>query len=147
MHSILESKDLKVTLNNHHWGVHPTDFQRQLSSQFYLISTNVDEKGKPFVSTMEHKFWPVYGVQWHPEKNNFEMSVGKDGELYEAIEHSYEAVLASQWTANFFVNECRKSPNSFKDWKEAQNRLIYNYQPQRTGFSFIQKYYFDNIVY
>ena len=36
------------------------------------MSTNTDENGIEFVSTIEHKTRPIYGTQWHPEKNNFE---------------------------------------------------------------------------
>ena len=43
--------------------------------------------------------YPFYGVQWHPEKNNFEWS------LNENIPHSDHATVISQTAANFFVQE------------------------------------------
>ena len=64
----------KVTFNSHHEGIYPHHFVRtdELNSFYRILSTNVDRKGRPFVSTIESKKYPIYGVQWHPEKNRFE---------------------------------------------------------------------------
>ena len=43
--------------------------------------------------------YPIYGVQFHPEKNGFEWMVD------EAIPHSQHAVIIMQNLANFFVQE------------------------------------------
>jgi anthranilate/para-aminobenzoate synthase component II len=51
-----------------------------------------------FVSSIEHKVYPFFGVQFHPEKNAFEWKI-------ESIPHSADAVLAEQFYGNFFVNE------------------------------------------
>ena len=45
------------------------------------------------------KMYPIYGTQWHPEKNAFEWAPDQ------AINHSDHAVLIAQRAANFFVNE------------------------------------------
>ena len=45
------------------------------------------------------KKYPVYGVQWHPEKNGFEWTT-KEG-----INHSEHAVAIMQYAANFLVQE------------------------------------------
>jgi len=62
------------TINLHQDGVDPGVFTSNphLDQQLTLLSTNVDRKGKPFASTYEAKDWPLYGVQWHPERNAFE---------------------------------------------------------------------------
>merc|ERR1712183_490038 len=75
-----------VTMNNHQRGISPEAFvsDRLLSSMFKIISTNIDRLGKPFVSTIEAKnttMFPFYGVQWHPEKNNFEFGLVKGTNL------------------------------------------------------------------
>ena len=43
--------------------------------------------------------YPIYGTQWHPEKNVFEWTT-KEG-----INHSEHAVMIAQTAANFFVSE------------------------------------------
>ena len=49
-----------------------------------------------FYSVMDY---PFYGVQFHPEKSNFEWMVDS------VVSHSAESVLVSQYFANFFVSE------------------------------------------
>jgi len=145
--NILSNPDMNVTLNNHHWGVSPEKFQKYLANQFNLISINNDEDGKTFVSTMQHKLYPVFGVQWHPEKNNFELGMDPGQQMHEAINHSLEAILASQYASNFFVHQCRFNGHKFASWEELEAKLIYNYAPVRSGVDFVQKYYFDTFVF
>jgi len=133
-----------VTLNNHHWSLAVSDFRRYMGKNFRLISTNFDDNGVEFVSTWESKDFPVYAVQWHPEKNNFEHDRDpQTGLPYEQIPHTMEAVRVSQALANFFVDEARKCPNKFADWKLEQKLLIKNYQVYVTGPGFEQSYLFN----
>lgn len=70
--SILSSQN--VTMNNHHYGIYTPHFKstEALSSFFDLLSVNKDRTGDEFVSTIEAFKYPIYGTQWHPEKNPFE---------------------------------------------------------------------------
>lgn len=63
-----------VTFNSHIEGIYPEHFLQNdaLNSFYRILSTNEDRKGRPFVSTMEARNYPIFGVQWHPEKNRFE---------------------------------------------------------------------------
>ncbi len=72
VYEILETQN--VTMNNHHYGIYTKHFQEteKLSSFYNLISTNVDRQGVEFVSTFEAFKYPIFGVQWHPEKNIYE---------------------------------------------------------------------------
>ena len=87
-----------VTLNSHHMGVEPEAFlhNQNLNKLFEVTSVNVDAKGRSFVSTIEprdpHKM-PIYGVQYHPEKNAFEYGTFPGTNIpYKAIDHSEQAV-------------------------------------------------------
>eukprot|EP00948_MAST-09A_sp_MAST-9A-sp1_P000461 g461.t1 len=67
-----------VTMNNHHKGIAPSRFQNtstSLNTSYRLLSISYDKMGQSFVSSMEHMDLPIYGVQFHPEKNNFEYGV------------------------------------------------------------------------
>ncbi|KAJ1455822.1 peptidase C26, partial [Pelagophyceae sp. CCMP2097] len=102
-----------VTFNSHDHGVLLSTFEAtpDLASFFAVISTNhLAKSGAEFVSTMEAFDYPFYGTQWHPEKANFEWSLGPD---YSNIPHSPTAVEASQATANFFVEAARGSSHVF----------------------------------
>lgn len=63
-----------VTMNNHHYGIWTENFKKNtvLSSFFNVLSTNEDRNGDSFISTMESFKYPIFGSQWHPEKNTFE---------------------------------------------------------------------------
>ena len=87
-------------------------------------------------SFLTGKTYPFYGVQWHPEKNAFEW------EPTQATSHTSHAVEITQATANFFVNEARKSNHHFYDQESEAKALIYNYCPVFTDSVFEQKYYF-----
>jgi gamma-glutamyl hydrolase len=72
LYNILETED--VTMNNHHFGIYPSTFEKTstLRSFFNILSTNMDRQNVEFISTVEAYKYPIYGSQWHPEKNNFE---------------------------------------------------------------------------
>lgn len=98
-----------------------------MTSQWRILSTNNDREGFTFISAMEHKLYPIYGVQFHPEKNAFEFK-----ENY-GISHSRSGIQAMQHLSNFFVDECKKNEHSFSDKELEMNSLIYNYNPIYIG--------------
>ena len=128
-----------ITMNAHHSGVAPLAGanNKQFSDFYSVLSTNNGRQGKEFISTIEAKDYPIYGTQYHPEKINFEWVVEK-----EPIPHSFDAVVASQYFANFFVNEARKSSQTLTN---ENDYLIYNYNTNFTGKSggyFTETYFF-----
>jgi len=132
-----------VTMNNHHYGIWTEHFEQttSLTSFFNVLSTNNDRLGSNFVSTIESIKYPIFGSQWHPEKNTYEW--GKtNGIPNEAINHSPEAVLIAQYTSNFFVQQARKNNHKYPTPAAEEAALIYNYQPAKTTGSFIQEYFF-----
>jgi len=89
------------------------------------------------VSSMEGTDVPIYGVQWHPERPQFEWSD-------EGFNHNPAAVAAMQYMANFFVSEARKaSSHAFPDDSPVWESLkIWNFSPLADGNSY-QCYFFD----
>jgi len=134
-----------VTANSHHWCLTRENFTRFELNKFWKdpLSINFDENGFEFISSIEAKDYPFYGTQFHPEKNNFEWS-----QLYSEIPHSLEAVKVSNYFANFFVSESRKSSHNFPTRSDEDASLIYNYSPHFTGkkeidWAFQQAYVFQ----
>jgi gamma-glutamyl hydrolase len=121
-----------ITMNNHGAGVAPADFEEILGGTVEMLSTNVDRIGRPFVSTFEHKSYPFYGSQWHPEKNAFEWNPK------ESIPHSADAVSLMQHVANFFVNEARKNDHAFESVEAETAALIYNFRTTFTDAGFTE---------
>mmetsp|Transcript_31239 Transcript_31239/g.62089 ORF Transcript_31239/g.62089 Transcript_31239/m.62089 type:complete len:318 (-) Transcript_31239:186-1139(-) len=134
-----------VTMNNHHYGIYPEHFAStpELSGFYNMLSTNKDRQGVEFVSMIEAYKYPIFGSQWHPEKNNFEWGETSEGVPNEAINHSHDAILASQYMGNFFVDQARLSQHKFASEPEEDAAMIYNYKPTKTTGSFMQEYFFQ----
>lgn len=114
-----------VTYNHHRECISTETYSQdeQLKKFYNCLSTNRGKKGKEFVSTIEAYDYPFYGTQWHPEKNSLEWT------LYEAINHSEEAVAVTQYVADFFVNQARLSGHRFPSKEEEDAALIYHDDP------------------
>ncbi|CAL1542810.1 unnamed protein product [Lymnaea stagnalis] len=129
-----------VTQNNHRWSLLLEDYQKisVLGNFYHLLTTSVGKDNKEFVSTFEAFKYPFYGVQWHPEKNIF---IWGDNQ---AIDHSFDAIKVTQYFANFFVNEARKSSHHYDSSVEEANAVIENamrvFVPD---FNTSEKFYFN----
>jgi gamma-glutamyl hydrolase len=134
---------LPVTLNSHHWCLTMENFTKFEMEKFWRpLSTNIDQEGLEFLSAMESRDYPIYGTQFHPEKNAYEWAPKLPG-----IPHSREAVNVAQYFAEFFIDTARQSSHSFQSRSEEESHLIYNYQPVYTGaqmdnWAFQQAYVF-----
>lgn len=99
---------------------------------------------KPHVTHMEHRKYPIFAVQYHPERTIFEWGVEGTGELAQKISRSRNAILLSQYTSTFFVFACRKSPNKFKCLIDQHTKLIYQYPKTFFGAGIVEMYLFDH---
>ncbi|XP_036623791.1 gamma-glutamyl hydrolase [Trichosurus vulpecula] len=129
-----------LTSNFHRWSLSLKNFtmNKKLREFYKVLSTNTYEDIE-FISTVEAYDYPIYGVQWHPEKSAFEWK------NLTGIVHSPLAIKTSFYMAYFFVNEARKSHHYFASEAEEAKELIYNYNPVFTGNAsvFQQCYFFD----
>lgn len=144
LYTVLETQN--VTMNNHHYGIYPGHFMQTpaLSTFYNMLSTNKDRRGTEFVSTVEAFDYPIYGLQWHPEKNAFEWGMTVDGIPKEAINHSPYAIEVEQYMADFLVQQARNSTHKFSSPTAEASALIYNYPVTHTSGSFVQEYFFAN---
>lgn len=134
-----------MTPNFHHFCLTKENLTAfGLDDDWRVLSVNDDEYGLEFVSTMEHRRYPYYGVQFHPEKNLYEWIINRN------ISHTSTAIRAAQYFGNFFIDETRRSQNRFAGGVEEENRvLIYNYQTNFTALvksAYEQCYLFDENV-
>ncbi|XP_061121988.1 gamma-glutamyl hydrolase [Syngnathus typhle] len=127
-----------LTENSHQWSLPMEAFNRSntLTSFYKVLSTNTDGKIE-FLSTMEAFDYPIYGTQWHPEKNAFEWR-----KPY--VAHTPLGVRLTFYMAEFFVGEARKNLHRFATKDEESQALIYNFSPVRASAEsvFEQIYYF-----
>lgn len=143
----LESEN--ITYHWHKYGFYPEIFGKneKLSDMFKVLSTSVDDESEePFVSSYEAREYPIYGVMWHPEKNNYEFKTARQTR----IPHSSNAIQVTQYLSRFFVDEARKSKHRFPSAEMEEKYLIYQHSPvqpdETLGFlslSFQQIYIFS----
>uniref|UniRef100_A0A182PMI1 folate gamma-glutamyl hydrolase n=1 Tax=Anopheles epiroticus TaxID=199890 RepID=A0A182PMI1_9DIPT len=130
-----------VTANFHQFCVTEANLTAYgLDEDWRVMSVDRDWNGMEFISTIEHKSYPFYGIQFHPEKNIYEWVPNKN------ISHTANAIRASQYFADFFIGEARKSEHRFANEATLEKHVIYNYQPIFTGLkrsSFEQCYMFQ----
>ncbi|ELK02337.1 Gamma-glutamyl hydrolase [Pteropus alecto] len=129
-----------LTANFHKWSLSKMNFTKnaKLKEFFNVLTTNTDGTIE-FISTVEGYKYPVYGVQWHPEKAPYEW--GK----FPGISHAPNAVRAAFYLADFFVSEARKNSHHFESDVEEDEALIYQFHPVYTAniSSFQQSYIFN----
>lgn len=133
-----------ITYNSHGKCLTPENFTAFGLDRFFRpTSTNVGPDGVTFISSMEALSYPFYGVQFHPEKNNFEWT---DRKGHTHVPHTKKAVQASQYLGNFFLEEARKNNHSFASPAEESSALIYNYPVTFTQdhSAFTQMYIFSS---
>uniref|UniRef100_A0A8C0WZ17 folate gamma-glutamyl hydrolase n=1 Tax=Castor canadensis TaxID=51338 RepID=A0A8C0WZ17_CASCN len=89
-----------LTANFHKWSLSVKNFTMndKLMNFFNVLTTNTDGKIE-FISSMEGYKYPVYGVQWHPEKAPYEWK------SLSGISHAPNAVKTAFYLAQFFVSE------------------------------------------
>nr|CAD7263147.1 unnamed protein product [Timema shepardi] len=101
---ILKTKD--VNANFHSYCVTEKNMTKMgLIPDWRILATNHDLNGLEFVSVIESRDFPYYGVIAHPEKNPYEFNPTRN------YPHSAGAVVVAQFFANFFVDEALKRGN------------------------------------
>jgi gamma-glutamyl hydrolase len=142
-----------ITMNNHHQGIEPQWFIQNdaLARMWYTTSTNYDLNHRPFVSTIEPRYpnhFPLYGVQYHPEKNAFEYATYPNTNIpYESIDHTAVGVAFSISMAQYFVDLVRygQEHNPYHDYtKVDQFPTIATTYPIQTGIQFEEIYIVPN---
>jgi gamma-glutamyl hydrolase len=103
-------EDKNSTAQNHDFGISPTDFEANADlRRFYnVLATAVDENGREYVAAIEGKYYPIYGVQWHPERQ-------KTGGPF----------------ADFFISELRKNTHRGCHIKAKASESIYSATAKR----------------
>ncbi|XP_050001145.1 gamma-glutamyl hydrolase [Alexandromys fortis] len=129
-----------LTANFHKWSLSVKNFTKneKLKKVFNILTTNTDGNIE-FISSMEGFTYPIYAVQWHPEKAPYEW---KD---LGGISHAPNAVKTAFYLADFLVSEARKNNQRYENEFEEMKSLIYQFSPVYTGniSSFQQCYMFD----
>ncbi|XP_066952436.1 gamma-glutamyl hydrolase-like isoform X1 [Macrobrachium rosenbergii] len=134
---------LNTTVNFHSWCMTPENFTASgLSKDFKVLATSYDFDDLEYVALFEHNDLPIFGSQFHPEKNLYEWV---SDEEHSAIPHDSPSVGVSQYFSSFFINQARYNKQGFATDEEEQAALLYNYGVTFTGaqgWPFTEAYFF-----
>lgn len=119
---IMEVATQPVTMNFHHYGILYDDFMNNtnLRTNYTILSTNVGDDGFEYISSSEHKKYPFYTVQFHPETNLYKFYP----DSYHYPSHSSTARELADLLSQKFIDEARKNANSFGDYDELKTVLV-----------------------
>ena len=120
-------------------GIRPEEYTTNpaLSGMYKMLSVMTTMYGEEYVGLIEAIRYPIYGSQFHPEKNIYEWWTG------ETIPHTFHSVAVATYFTNFFISESRKNSNQFSSEAELQPYLIYNWAPYYWNLDPVQVYLFD----
>lgn len=142
-----------ISMNYHVSGIDPQLYAPAspfpaLRRFFAMLSTNVDRKvvpllsasglvltavqGRPFVSSVQAREYPIFATQFHPERPAFSFSDAPDDE---GLVHTRAAVQANNELAQVFVDVARRSSRSFGSFAAALPHLLYHLVPHYQGQS------------
>ncbi|XP_049313877.1 gamma-glutamyl hydrolase [Bactrocera dorsalis] len=88
---------------------------------WHILAKNEDAKGLEFASIIEHRRYPFFGSQFHPES-----------------ECSPECNKVKEFLARFFVDQCRSCGNRFESDKDERRHLIQNFPVTISGKSTVR---------
>lgn len=117
LHSIpKEFYSQKIFNVNHDHAITPEFFYNNgsLKEFFNVLSLSHTSNNKyEFVSTIQGKHYPFFGLQWHPEKPNYEWT------RLQRINRDPASIISGDIVAAFFVEYCsltgHKTPQAFID--------------------------------
>lgn len=117
--NLMQTSDL--VFMSHHDGVGPETFDKheELRDAFIINATTVDRQGRQVVASIEHRNYPFFGIQFHPEKptNIFCPKVH--------VRHTLDSSRLAQAFSNYFVTHARRNTQHFPNgWGDIQKHLF-----------------------
>ena len=78
-----------------------TFYELGVNESYNILSTSFDKLETEYISTIEHKHFPIFGTQWHPEKAPFEWKRS-------TIPHTADAVSIHHHVMEVFMEHGEK---------------------------------------
>ena len=92
---------------HHQFCIDYDNTMRDLSHLITPLTYFYDESGQRYITSLEFKKYPFYGIQFHPEKISYEWRV--------EINRTKGAIMAAFNLAYAFVQDCKKSKHVFNE--------------------------------
>lgn len=125
---------------NHRYGFNTSLlFEQPHISEFFTITAKgVDNNGKEFIAGLEAKNYPIYTVQYHPERVLSEWLNMTDN-----LNHPEESAQAIIVQSMFLISEAKKNSNSFKNVEAIDRFLINNHEHVYMNATWPKTYFYD----
>jgi len=138
---VSELNDEPLIYFNHKFGFFPEQFEKNkwLRDSIDVLSTTNLEEGQNVVSMIKHRKYPFIGVQFHPEKIQFEHRSSVQTNV------SFQSVEASHRMAMMFFDQVNKNTNEFGRESKLEAMLIYNYPMYKSSGPYEQIYVFPKV--
>uniref|UniRef100_A0A0A1XRN7 folate gamma-glutamyl hydrolase n=1 Tax=Zeugodacus cucurbitae TaxID=28588 RepID=A0A0A1XRN7_ZEUCU len=108
--------EVKISMEQEPFGHHRHKYCVSLKTAesfvdvWHILAKNKDAKGLEFASIIEHRKYPFFGTQFHPES-----------------QCSQECSKIIEYLSKFFVDQCRRNSNRFQSDEEQKRHLIQNF--------------------
>ena len=126
---------------NHKYAFTPEQINnnKYAKDNIEILSTTKLENNKNIVSMIKHKQYPFIGVQFHPEKIQFEHRSSVKTNV------SFESIEASHRLAMMFFDQVKQNQNEIQNEKQLEALLIYNYPLYKSSGPYEQVYVFPRV--
>ena len=138
----------KNTYYEQNEGITPENFTKykELTDNFNLIATNITPKGIKTVTIIEHKLYPIFATQWHPEKGQWE----RRSDYFQNLSRDSSKLNADTSLIQNMIAYMRSMKQYSVSDFEAQstilkNYLAYNFIPYPIG-SYYEKIFIVNDI-
>lgn len=133
--SILGTTEVSSLAHNLGISIETYEKYPMFKQNFVVLSTMFDKSEKEFIGIVQSKKYPIFSMQFHPEKNMFE--------FYRAeYPHGSDSIFAMTYLSNFLISLGRKSNHVFPE-ELLKESLISRYPTIYLGFIFDSITYFS----
>jgi len=132
-------RDQRSVFYNHRFGFNMSLLEENevLKNFFIITAKGADDNGKEFIAAMEAKEYPIYIVQYHPER------VLSESNNKTVFSHPQEAVDAILHQGTFFVNEARKNQQKFSSMIVKDLFLLENHEHVYINITWPKTFFYD----
>jgi gamma-glutamyl hydrolase len=126
---------------NHKFAFRPKQIMHnaEVGNEIDILSTTKLENNQVVVSMLKHRRYPFIGVQFHPEKIQFEHRASVQTNV------SYWSIEASHRLAMMFFDHVNQNQNEIDKENQLEALLIYNYPLYKSSGPYEQLYVFPRV--
>jgi gamma-glutamyl hydrolase len=132
-------KDRRSMFYNHRYGFNSSlhDDNYLINDFFKVTAKAVDDNGKEFIAAMEANDYPIYTVQYHPERV---LSEWKNKTHFDHPDEAAQAVLVQ---AMFLVSEAKKNQQEFVSDEALGRFLLSNHEQVYFNVTWPRVHFYD----